>query len=82
MATLGKKKISCPLCGNAPIGFYELSVVENVFDQINGFAADEGNASAPIGFIGVDAECGCGHRWRLRGVKGIEAVQRPKGGPA
>jgi hypothetical protein len=70
------KPVRCPACGDAPERYVEFGTATMSFDARPGLRAEEGFHMA--GDVErVEAICGCGHRWKLRGVRQIIDLDLP-----
>lgn len=68
-ATEQKRGVRCPKCGAVPRFVEEVSNgFRTRFEMRRDGTPEEEGVHIEGHFVGVDAFCGCGHRWRLRGV--------------
>ena len=73
-----KRRLRCPKCRKAPDRLVEFMIGTSVFQVLDdGAARDAEGWHEPGGYYRVDAVCGCGHRWRIKGeiqVTGLDAA--------
>lgn len=64
----------CPKCRGTTLSIREFSVAMTDFEQEDGVLDREGYHSS--GHItGLEMTCGCGHRWRPRGVAQVTDLE-------
>jgi hypothetical protein len=76
-----KRRLRCPKCRKAPRQIVEYIVGASVFDVLEDGAVRDGEGiHEPGGYFKVEAKCGCGHRWRLKGVTQVTDLDDPTAG--
>jgi predicted nucleic-acid-binding Zn-ribbon protein len=69
------KDIKCPVCGNAPFEYQEISYQSQSF-AADDSGIDETGVLEPSNIKHVIACCGeCKHEWKLRGISQIDDLR-------
>jgi len=65
----------CPKCGKYPDVIYEHFSATTTYDILDHGLLDTMGQPDPGFPEGLSAECGCGHRWNLRGIEQIDGLE-------